>query len=322
MIRKLDQDQLSAEIAALEALLSALPATDYLGRLGFESRRDELRTRLAQLQGREDHQARVILSFAGRPVVGSEGVEVGFASNAIGSFQDLITKVWSRDRGELAAAGPVRDKMASQLHVTNLVHGSFGFLLEELDTRGEPLFESPLKQAADQVADLISSFAAEDERQFLSIIEGLTPRVFLSVREFLRCVHREEATFRLVEGGRDRQFNHPDIERAWQRAEESTLDEERLTFNGQLLGIIPIRRRFEFQSDERGIIEGKVGDEFSHSYLERMSTEQFAGRRWRAIVYRRLITRVGRPAAEFLTLLSLEELDREAQNLEPGPEPA
>src|ERR1700734_2814377 len=119
MIRKLDQDRFTAELAALDALIATLPANDYLGKIGFESRRNELRERLAQVEARTDHQARVVLSFGGRPVVGSEGVEVGFASNAIGYFQDLITKVWSTDRGELAAAGPIRDKAASQLHVTN-----------------------------------------------------------------------------------------------------------------------------------------------------------------------------------------------------------
>ena len=72
-------------------------------------------------------------------------------------------------------------------------------------------------------------------------------------------------------------------------------DDERYTIDGKLLGIIPLGRRFEFEPDGASqVIKGQVGEQFSESYLERMSTEQFAGKRWRAPLHHVEVTRQGR----------------------------
>ncbi len=190
------------------------------------------------------------------------------------------------------------------------LHGSFGFLLEELDSQGEPLFESALRKAADQATDYISSFASENEATFSEVIERLNPRVFQSLREFFGSVYRNKATFRLVEGERDERFDHAAVARAWHRAEASNVDEERIEMQGRLLGVIPMRRRFEFEPDGGTVIvEGKVGEKFSQNYLERMSEEQFAGRRWKAVFHKRVITNVGRQPFENYTLLELDEIE-------------
>jgi len=308
MIRKLDQERLSAELVALEAMLAELAATDHLARIGLESRRDELRENLARLRESEETQARVALFFGGDPVVGSEGVRARFASDTVGSFQDILTNVWgsTQDR-PVAVAGPIRDQELSQLHITHLLHGSFGFLLEELDPNGQPLFESSLKGAADRVAKMIGGFADEDDSRFAEVIEEMTPRVFKSILKFLRYVHTDRATFRLVEGDVDLSVDREGVERAWQRAEQSRIDEVRIPLNGRLLGVIPIHRRFEFQPDEGPLISGTVGEDFSQSYLERMNTEQFAGRRWRGYFYKKLVEKVGRPPVDHYTLLRLDE---------------
>lgn len=307
---KFERDQLAAEIAALDGLLSSSPANDFLGQIGLQARRREIAEQLASLANGEDRRARVALFFGGDPVVGSIGVEAGFSTNALGSFQDILSKVWGEaETGQLSPMGPVKDKPASQLHITNLVHGSFGFLLEELDEHGETLFETPLKRAADQVTDYMARFASEDELAFSRAIEEMDPRVFISLREFFGYIYRGRATFRVVEGEKDQQFDGPAIERAWKRAEESSVDEEKISVDGRLLGLIPVRRRFEFETDgTRDVIEGSVGEEFGESYLERMSSEQFAGRRWRALLHRKVVTRGRRRPSELYTLLELEEI--------------
>ena len=311
MTLKFERDQLAAEIASLDGLLGSLPANDFLGRIGLEARRIEIAEQLANLGHREDRRARVALFFGGDPVVGSIGVEAGFSTNALGSFQDILSKVWGEaETGQLSPMGPVKDKPASQLHITNLVHGSFGFLLEELDEHGETLFETPLKKAADQVTDYMARFASEDEHVFFQAIEEMDPRVFISLREFFGYIYRGKATFRLVEGEKDQQFDRPAVERAWLRAEESSVDEDRIKVEGRLLGLIPVRRRFEFEKDGTlDVIEGTVGEKFGQTYLERISTEQFAGRRWRALLHRKLVTRVRRRSSELYTLLELEEIE-------------
>jgi hypothetical protein len=79
------------------------------------------------------------------------------------------------------------------------------------------------------------------------------------------------------------------IEHAWGCAEESNIQEDPLTAEEQALGAIPIARKFEYQPDsEHTIISDRVAEEFS-SYLEHISTEQFAGKRRCAVLKSRLV---------------------------------
>ena len=67
----------------------------------------------------------------------------------------------------------------------------------------------------------------------------------------------------------------------------------------------------EFEPDGAvKVIEGKVGEKFGQSYLERMNNEQFAGRRWKAVLSRKIVERKGRKPSETYTLLELDEVDK------------
>lgn len=311
MMRKLTRQHINAELAGVNTLLAALPDSDVIGRMSLTSRRDNLLQELESLEQGPENRAKIALYFGGDPVIGSTGVEATFGADSLGNFQDLLTKVWAANAGNLSAMGPIPDKGASQLHITSLVHGSFGFLLEELDDHGELLFESALRVAADRAVDYIANFADEDEAKFFATLEQLDPRVFNAVRSFFSTVHKGKATLRLVEGETDARFDRVAIERAWVRIEASSVDEEPLTREGRLLGMIPLGRRFEFEPDGAvKVIEGKVGEKFSQSYLERMTNEQFAGRRWKAVMNHKTVARKGRKPIETYTLIELDEIDK------------
>jgi hypothetical protein len=186
-------------------------------------------------------------------------------------------------------------------------------LLEELDPKGQALFDSPLKDAADEAAKIVSGFADEDDSRFTAVIEELSPRVFKSVQKFLRYVHTDKATIRVVEGNTDLRIDAEGVERAWQRAEASKVDEERVYMSGRLIGVIPIHRRFEFQPDGASMIFGTVGEDFGQSILQRMVTEQFIGKRWRGFFHKKLVERAGRPPVDRYTLLRLEDENSEPQ---------
>jgi hypothetical protein len=311
MMLKLERDHLAAQLAALTHLLQTLPANDYLGRMGFESRRADLQRQLEALGEAGERRAHVALYFGGDPVIGSYGVQAEFGTKVIGKFQDVLTKVWGTlDGAQLQQMGPIKDKDVSQLHIISVVHGSFGFVLEELEGQIEPMFQSPLSQAADRVAEYITNFAGENEATFSQMIDVLNPRVFQSIREFFGFIYKDKATFRMVEGELDQRFDRIAVERAWNRAEASNVTEDRMHVTGRLLGVIPMKRRFELESSETGtVIEGKVGEKFGQSYLERIDTEQFAGKRWRALLHKRTVTKVGRDPADDYTLLELEQLE-------------
>ncbi len=309
MMLKLESDYLAAEIAGMAQLLNTLSPNDYLGRLGLESRRAALQQRLEALGEAGERRAHVALYFGGDPVIGSMGVEAEFGTKVLGTFQNLITNVWgSLDGVGIQTMGPIKDKDASQLHITSVVHGSFGFLLEELEGQIEPMFQSPLSQAADRAAEFISTFAGENEATFSQMIDVLNPRVFQTIRQFFETLHKDKATFRLVEGERDEQFDRIAVERAWNRAEASNVLEDRVEMRVRLLGVLPMKRRFELESRETGtIIEGKVGEQFGHTYLEHLE-KYTGGKHWRALLHKRTVAKVGRAPVDNYTLLELEEL--------------
>lgn len=305
MISRLDREHLQSEIAGLDLIIESLPANDILGRKSLESRRARLREQLARIAQHAENRAKVALYFGGDPVVGSMGIQAEFGTTTLSNFQDLITKVWAAADTGLAPMGPIPDKAASHLHITNLVHGSFGFLLEEIDEQGEPMFETPLRQAADRAVTYIASFAAENENTFVNAIEDIDRRVFKSLRDFFSVVYKGKATVRIVEGDVDQRLDRVAVERAWVRVEAADVDEDTPAMEGRLLGVIPIGRRFEFDAGDR-IIKGKVGERFSQSYLERMATEHIAGKRWKAKFHRRVVTQRGRQPSEKFTLLELD----------------
>lgn len=306
---KLERDYVTAQLAAVNRMLDRMPSNDYLGRVGFEARRDDLTKQLEDLEF-DETRAQIAVYFGGDPVVGSLGIEAEFGSQVVGSLQDLVSKVWGTlDGAPLQPMGPVKGKDASHLHITSVVHGSFGFILEELD-ESRPFFQTTLSKAADQVAAYIESFAGENDATFSEIIDALNPRVFQAIRQFFGYVHKGNATFRLVEGERDAQYDRNAVERAWNRAEASNVAEERLEVSGKLLGVIPMKRRFELQSDQTGlVIEGRVGEQFTSTYLERINNEQIAGKRWLAVIHKRTVTKIGRDPVDAYTLLQLHSLE-------------
>lgn len=308
MIARLEQNRISAQLAAVEELLASIPSSNLASRIGLEERRDELRKDLASIQKSVERLASVALYFGGDPVEGSRAINADFAANVLSTYQEIVTKVWTEGIYQQNLQNRKIPKEASQLHITDVVHGSFGFVLEELDQKGIPLFKSALKEAMDKSVELILGIADKDEDVFSDVMAVMNVPVFAAVRNFYRVIRNNKAVFRLVEGDIDQTFDVVSVERAYERAEYTTTEEEEFDIEGELLGMIPIGRRFEFKRKDDGkVISGKVGLLFSQDYLDRVSKEQLAGRPCRAFFQKREIKKLGR-IREVHVLTKLEGL--------------
>lgn len=308
MNKKLEKDALSADLASVEAILSSIPENDPLGRIAFEDRRNALRAELKLVEDAPETLANVALFFNGSPVKGSRSIEAEFAAKAIEAYQEIVTKkLASSESGGLALKGPIPSKSASRLNITNVVHGSFGFLLEEDNPESPQLINSSLKEAVDQVTTIFDHFTDPSDDRFSSIIETMDPRLFAAVRSFFKVMHDEQATLRLVEGMRDARFDDRAVERAFLRAEETQIDEEDYTMKAILLGVVPFGRRFDLRSVDTGeIISGKIGPLLSQNYLERIENdEKVIGRRWLVTVHRKFVRKPGNRTQTSYTLLQL-----------------
>lgn len=300
---------LSSEIAQIEALLRRLPSEDILGRMGLTSRRDELSAQLASLQEGIDTLASTALYFGGKPVIGSSAIRADFTAEIISGFKDLVVKMWATSNAAvMGARGPIQNQGEVELHLTGLLHGSVGFLIEEVDVKGQPLFDSPTKLAAEKATHLLVDVADAEDETFEKSIETIHPRVFQSALSFFGCLHRAEATIRVVDNSRDVAIDKASVDCAYVRLEETKVDEEEDVMHGQLIGLIPYGGRFEFQPRAGRLIRGKVAPTMSESFLQRLQDEQGIGKWFQATIRRRTVTRFGQSSEEFL----LTELRDEA----------
>jgi hypothetical protein len=301
-LRKIERDHLAADLAAVETLIGRLTDEDVMMRLGLEERREELRRELESLQESEGTTAAAALFFSGRPVVGGLGIESEFGGKAVWTFQDLVAKQFAQEAGGLGQRGIVPNKAATRLHITNVVRGSFGFLLEELEPS---LLDSSLKAAVDNVSRLMAAFGEDDEDRFEAAVENIDQRVLATAREFFSLMRQDGATFRIVAGETDRSFDAALVERAAERASLTEVDDVDDQIAGILAGVLPDAHMFEFRTDgERGVIRGKVDKAIPTADLMALSRE-WLEKPSRAIVTVRRVLRAHEVVRESFTLLSL-----------------
>lgn len=311
MALKLTRDVLEADLSAVKRLLNRVGPKDVLAQLTLSARKDSIEQELAALEATTGSLGMVLLSFEGGGVRGSYGIDADFAGRALQDYQELVAKqLAATDNGGLAQRGPVPDRQMSRLNVTNVVHGSFGFLLEE-DREDEPqMFDSGLKQSISKVTDLFSAVTAENSAEFDRILETVDPRVFISLQNFIEDLYRVGSSVKIYEEGRDIVFNDHAVNTARDRMLATSVEDEEYTIDGELLGIVPYQRRFDFRDRATGeVIKGKVGQRLSADYLERIHRdERTVGRLYRASMSRRAVRRADGAVSTNWTMLDLHDL--------------
>ncbi|MBW0003870.1 MAG: hypothetical protein JO216_10300 [Hyphomicrobiales bacterium] len=258
-LRKLERDFAHADKTAVTGLLAQLRPEDALTRLGLESRLRELDRDIARMSTPQNEPtASAALFFGGKPVIGTRGVESEFASEAIGKFQDMVAKVLAHETSGLGQRGTVANKGESTLHITRIVRGSFGFLLEEIQPQ-EEIVDTKLKAAVQEATRLLDAFREPNEEQFRSAVETIDERLLGTARDFFELMRSSGATLRLVAGDTDLSFGAEAVSRAVERAATTKVEEREEVVFGQLAGVLPDAHQFEFRtSTERGVIRGRV----------------------------------------------------------------
>lgn len=271
MSRILQKAFLQSDLAAAREALSTLGEDDVylLDRLGVEARIREIESELRLLDERAGKTGETILLFYGAPVIEDHGIDARFSAEVLGAYQDLISKQVAALLGPLGRSGPTRAERESHLHITNIVHGSFGFELEEVVPE-EPLFEpTPLAKAIDGVTSLIGAVKESDEA-FADLVAGTDGRVYEALREFISLIHKAGATFRVASESLEVAFESSDLSTAVERASAQRTVLEDQPMSGTFLGVLFDSRRFEHRSAETGeVIRGKVAEETDlHALLQ------------------------------------------------------
>lgn len=313
MVTKLHLDAIRSEVVEIESMLENADERDVLTSLSLRQRLLALQQQLAADERDADTAAEIALVFDGGPVLGSSAIDAAFAGKALQEYQELITKQVAIDGGGLAQKGPIPNEMrdVARMQVTDLVHGSFGFVLQEASADEPGFFESPVKVAMTKVSDLLSAVAARDPKPFEDQLDQLDFRMFGSLKKFVTNLHKANATLRLAERSRDIILAAADVSVAYIRLQEVDVSESQEVVRGNLLGLVPIQRLFEFRRLDNGeVIQGRVSQTLSEGYLQRIEEEGLVvGKEWQASILTRLIEHPdGRHSTTKNFLLDLIEL--------------
>lgn len=313
MVTKLHRDALASEVEAVRALIAAAGDRPSLNSAQLKSRLNRLEQQLNSLDAEQPRTATVAIIFDGRPVKGSSSIDADFAGKALQSYQELITKqVANNDFAGMAQRGPIPQEVhdAARMDVSGLVHGSFGFVLQE-GTSDEPgLFESSALKAVSDISDILSDLSALGQGAFEARLPVIDARMFSALKRFVTNLHKAGSSLKISEPKRDVIFDGFALERAHNRLKETEVSEDDEVLVGELLGLVPIQRRFDFRVEETAeLIQGKVSQTMSEDFLERIERDGLvAGRRWRATVRTRTVEHPDeRPPTVTRTLIDLQD---------------
>lgn len=304
MPKKLNIDSLSSEITTVKELLSsAQQSGDIVGEIQLEHRLKELSLKVEFLKGDTiaDNSASVALFFGGQPVLGSKGIAAEFAGLALEQFQNLISKVFaSNEVGALGERGKVPFKANSELMITGLARGSFGFVLNEMSDQTQ-LESSQLSQVIDKASFLLRDTAAQDEAVFEALLEELEPRTLIALKEFFSNLDSSKATIRVVEKDLDFILDGPAIHRAKIRTEATSIEEKTSDIEGILVGFLPEHRKFELQDKTGQLYYGSATKEAVDQFVK--ATDTVIGKHCLIRVTIKTVAPLNRPPREIVRLL-------------------
>lgn len=259
--------QLYAEKATLEKLLAELSESSVIERMSLESRKKEVEDTLASQSIPSRQPIKTRLTFSGKPIVGSYGMFAEFAAAVVDAFAGAVTAVGASQSHsvKLGARGVIPNRDSCRMLITGTAPGSFGFELEEAPVAGtEMLFPdlSLVESAIEQTKAIMQASIGTDD-ELADAISEIDPRALEALKKFLKTMADQEAVCTLK--FKDESFQFKDvgqIRRSESRLSQDNIHEEDKELIGEFLGVLPMRRTFEFKITESNeVISGKVGPE-------------------------------------------------------------
>ncbi len=263
---------LKSEIVEINRILASIPEEDVIDRATFEYRLRDVEAQLRELPDIPEPETMTI-TFRGAPVRGTHGIFADFASKTINLLSDAFAALVAVAKGTPPAPGgviPEADK--HRLLITGTALGSFGFELELPEEESSsaqqlpllPETVNPLSSARAMLEDLLAKSLEDDDEQLADAVENAGARALDYVRKFYEALRDSNATFSLKTGAR--RIEYPDVGRVSHAADrlKSGIAERKQSFIGKLTGVLPLKRDFEFLTEENGQLHGKIDPAFEN----------------------------------------------------------
>ncbi|MEZ4363231.1 MAG: hypothetical protein R3B48_23855 [Kofleriaceae bacterium] len=294
---------LLGEKTELERMIAATPEEDVLDLASLAARLKHVEAALREAKADDREPARVRLTFKGRPVIGSHGIFAEFGMKAVNGFTDSVTAMAASLNAPLAAMGPIPNRDQHPLLITNTALGSFGFELEEHHTSQPALGDgSAVAQALARTQSLLRGTQGTDDELADSAAEA-DRRALDKVRAFLEVLADNEALCTVQVGESIVSFSDVgQVRTSIQRLSQENLREESAELRGELQGVLPRARIFEFKlADSSQVIRGKISPTVSDVGALNLTLQ-------RPTIIKVMVTRVGSGRPRYLLLEAPEEL--------------
>jgi len=254
MSRTMELAFLKAQLGQVNEMLAELDGRPSMERPGLEFRRRKIEAQISKLGSEVSDRAAGVVTFSGQPVVGSKGILVKFAAQALRFLERAIVAATLPAGAAVASRGKLVGQEEHALYVTAIAFGSFGFELEEIKPRSadgqmELPGPSPLVFAMEQVLSLLQAASGDNEDAFALAVAGSNNRVQSSLRGFGQVLAREKAMCSFGVGDRRFELSTPEqLDRLHTRFASQAISHTDCTLTGKLF-TLPEAHQFELHVD-------------------------------------------------------------------------
>ena len=258
MLKKLEQEAVRADLMAVETILASRhKEDDPVGYFQFTQRKTNLEQQLAEIDSRAASNS-IAMLFGGGPVVGSRGIAADFSTTIINHMQGLVSAQSASLTGTVGERGPIPQREKSQMLITDVARGSFGFILEDISQSTDSL--GPIME---NVCGLLGRMGSDDSEKVESAAESVDHRVLVELRNFFSALQSYNATLRLVSDQSTFELTREAIERAAERTKTLQVFEPyNQTVTGRVF-TMPESKRFELHPIGGGdVIKGNISTDF------------------------------------------------------------
>ena len=243
----------------------------------------------------------VHIAFSGEPV-SRQGIDAAFAGKTTTAFAELTAITIAASTGPLEDTGGIPHRGLGQQLISGVTAGSFGFQIQlppsaPAESEG-PRPTSTAESAIETIQDLLEGALTAGDDDLAELTARIHPRAVKKMAEFLTIVKTNRAQTSVALNGRVVGLkNTSEVDRATSRLAPVNIEESTVEQTGTLIGIIPVRRRFQLTASETGdTLEGRVGLEIPDLYE---LAAQYTNRRVAASMRR---IRVGQGQPKYLLL--------------------
>jgi len=263
-------EALEADRSFTQRQLAVAPESPWgTTRLMWEQRLNEINRQIEEMGVTRAASASVALIFDGLPVVGQGDIRLDFATEALGSYQKIVAaSLATLEHQTISSRGKIKGAKKSKLYIRDIVRGSMGFILEELEPTQPELFSSPLKNAIEQATLFLASLNTPAMEEFNTAIDAAPPRLVGAVQKFAKVLRDAGATTKILGDEQKIALNFEEVKRLSDRFTTVEVKEEDGSVRGKLLGVLPDSHDFELAVDGGdGLIRGAISDELATRYI-------------------------------------------------------